>query len=103
MSASEATAPRRRVRRKRSSGLQRKQTRLAWLMLAPALLVVAFVAFYPLGTTVYQSFTNKSFLALEPTKWIGLDNYHRLIHDTAFRHSIWVTVKFTLITVSFEF
>ena len=29
MSASEATAPRRRVRRKRSSGLQRKQTRLA--------------------------------------------------------------------------
>src|SRR5947208_7946814 len=103
MSASEATAPRRRVRRKRSSGLQRKQTRLAWLMLTPALLVVAFVAFYPLGQTIYQSFTDQQFLAFEPTKWVGLANYRRLIHDDAFRHSITVTVKFTLITVSFEF
>jgi len=103
MSASEATAPRRRARRKRSSGLQRKQTRLAWLMLTPALLVVAFVAFYPLGQTIYQSFTDQQFLAFEPTKWVGLANYRRLIHDDAFRHSITVTVKFTLITVSFEF
>src|SRR6266480_4225728 len=103
MSASEATAPRRRVRRKRSSGLQRKQTRLAWLMLTPALLVVAFVAFYPLGQTIYQSFTDQQFLAFEPTKCVGLANYRRLIHDDAFRHSITVTVKFTLITVSFEF
>ncbi len=91
------------MRRKRSSGLQRKQTRLAWLMLTPALLVVAFVAFYPLGQTIYQSFTDQQFLAFEPTKWVGLANYRRLIHDDAFRHSITVTVKFTLITVSFEF
>jgi trehalose/maltose transport system permease protein len=90
-------------RRRRSSALQRKQTRLAWLMLAPALIVVAFVAIYPLGVTVYQSFTNQQFLALEPTQWVGLANYRRLIHDTAFRDSIWVTVKFTLITVSIEF
>jgi trehalose/maltose transport system permease protein len=100
---SEATAPTRRLRRRRPSALQRKQTRLAWLMLAPALLVVAFVAFYPLGQTVYQSFTNQQFLVLEPTKWVGLANYRKLIHDEAFRHSIVVTVKFTVVTVSFEF
>jgi trehalose/maltose transport system permease protein len=74
------------------------------MMLTPALLVVAFVAIYPLGVTVYQSFTNERFLAgLEPTHWIGLQNYRNLLHDTIFRNSIWVTVKFTLITVSFEF
>jgi len=72
-------------------------------MLAPALLVVAFVAFYPLGVTVYQSFTDQQFLVLEPTKWVGLANYRKLIHDEAFRHSIVVTVKFTVVTVSFEF
>ena len=72
-------------------------------MLAPALLVVAFVAFYPLGQTVYQSFTDQQFLVLEPTKWVGLANYRKLIHDEAFRHSIVVTVKFTVVTVSFEF
>jgi trehalose/maltose transport system permease protein len=92
------------VQRRRRSKLQRRQTVLAWIFLLPALAVVAFVAFYPLGKTVYYSFTDQQFLAgLQPTKWIGLRNYKDLIHDTDFRHSIWVTVKFTLITVSIEF
>ena len=83
--------------------LQRRQTRLAWLMLVPALLVVALVAIFPLARTIYQSFTNQQFLALEPTKWIGFKNYRDLWQDSQFRHSIWVTIKFTLITVFFEF
>src|SRR5919204_3778982 len=106
MNATEATTVARPRWRRRSTRLRRRQTRLAWLMLAPSLLVVAIVAFYPLGRTVYQSFTDQQFLALEPTKWIGLENYFGeagLIHDTIFRNSIWVTVKFTLITVGFEF
>jgi trehalose/maltose transport system permease protein len=72
-------------------------------MLLPALVVVALVAIFPLARTIYQSFTNQQFLALEPTKWIGFKNYRDLWHDSEFRHSIWVTIKFTLITVSFEF
>ena len=99
-----ATAGRRPPSRRRRSGrLQRKQTRLAWIMLAPALIVVALVALYPLGVTIFQSFTDKQFLALEPTKWIGLENYRTLIHDTIFRDSVVTTVKFTVITVGFEF
>ena len=99
-----ATAGRKPSRRRRRAGrLQRKQTRLAWIMLAPALAVVALVALYPLGVTIYQSFTDKQFLALEPTKWIGLQNYRTLIHDSIFRDSVVTTVKFTVITVSFEF
>jgi len=91
-------------RRRRKSRLQRRQARLGWLLLLPALAVVAFVAIYPLGKTVYQSFTNQEFLAgIEPTKWVGLQNYRDLWHDTIFRQSVWETVKFTLITVSFEF
>lgn len=73
-------------------------------MLAPALLVVAVVAIYPLGRTVYQSFTDEQFLGgLEPVRFVGLQNYRDLVHDVAFRDSIWVTVKFTVITVFFEF
>ena len=65
---------------------------------------MGFVALYPLGKTVYQSFTNQEFLAgIEPTKWVGLENYRTLWHDTIFRDAVWLTVKFTLITVSFEF
>ncbi len=106
MSTSEATSVRPRLRHRRSTRLQRRQTRLAWLLLAPSLVVVALVAFYPLGRTVYQSFTNQTFLELEPAKWIGLRNYfgaEGLIHDTIFRHAVVTTVKFTVITVLFEF
>jgi trehalose/maltose transport system permease protein len=101
--ATPAPAPR-RPRRQRRTKLQRRQTRIGWLLLLPALAVVGFVAIYPLGKTVYQSFTNQEFLAgLEPTKWVGLENYRTLWHDSIFHHAIWVTIKFTLITVSFEF
>jgi trehalose/maltose transport system permease protein len=73
-------------------------------MLAPALAVVALVALYPLGLTVYQSFTNEQFLGgLQPVEFVGLDNYRFLIDDTIFRDSVILTVKFTVITVVFEF
>jgi trehalose/maltose transport system permease protein len=99
--ATPAPAPRRRRRRTK---LQRRQTRLAWLLLVPALAVVAFVAIYPLGRTVYQSFTNQEFLAgITPTKWVGSANYHQLIHDTIFKDTVVLTIKFTAITVSIEF
>ena len=90
-------------RRRRRTKLERRQTRLAWLLLLPSLAVVALVAMYPLGKTVYESFTNQEFLALEPTKWVGIDNYRQLWHDSIFRHSIWQTIKFSAITVAFEF
>jgi trehalose/maltose transport system permease protein len=98
--ATPAPAPRRRRRRTK---LQRRQTRLGWLLLLPALAVVAFVAIYPLGKTVYQSFTNEEFLGLTPRKWVGLDNYRALWHDTIFRDTVVLTIKFAAITVAFEF
>src|SRR3954451_12172187 len=94
----------RRRPRRRKSALQRRQTRVAWLLLLPALAAVGFVAIFPLAKMIWQSFTNQEFLAgLEPTKFVGIDNYRELIHDTIFWDSVWVTVKFTLITVAFEF
>src|SRR6478736_7444 len=100
--ASVTTAPPAR-RRPRRTKLGRRQTRLAWMLLLPSLAVVALVAIYPLAKTIYQSFTDQEFLALTPTKWVGLDNYTKLYHDAIFRHSIWTTIKFTLITVTIEF
>ena len=103
MSSVATPAPVPRKRRRRTK-LQRRQTRLAWLLLVPALAVVAFVAIYPLGRTVYQSFTNQEFLAgITPTKWVGSANYHQLIHDTIFKDTVVLTIKFTAITVSIEF
>ena len=99
------TATERRLprRRRRSTRLQRRQTRLAWLMLLPALALVALVALYPLAQTVYDSFTNRQFLAgIEPTEFVGLQNYRDLLDDTIWWDSVIVTVKFTVVTVAIE-
>jgi trehalose/maltose transport system permease protein len=105
MSAQPTPVPvRRLVGRRSGAPLQRRQTRLAWLLMAPALAVVGFVAIYPLALTVWQSFTNEQFLrGLQPIEWIGLENYRNLVEDTIFRDSVVTTVKFTVITVFFEF
>jgi trehalose/maltose transport system permease protein len=72
-------------------------------MLVPALVLVVLVAIYPLGRTVWDSFTNRQFLAgIEPTEFVGLQNYRDLLDDTIFRDSVVTTVKFTVITVTIE-
>jgi trehalose/maltose transport system permease protein len=84
------------------SVLVRRQMRLAWWLLLPSLLVVTIVAFIPLLQTVYTSFTNERLASARPVMFVGLKNYADLLTDDAFRHSILVTVLFTIITVSFE-
>lgn len=89
--------------RRRATSLSTSQTRTAWLLVLPTLLVVAAVAMIPLAQTVYLSFTNDRLADLRPAEWVGLDNYRRLLDDEDFRSAIWVTVRFTLITLVFEF
>jgi len=86
-----------------AGGFLSSTTAFVWLMMAPMLAVVAVVAIYPLMETIYLSFTNARLASAQPTVFVGLKNYADLLKDTAFRHSIWVTFVFTVITVVFEF
>jgi trehalose/maltose transport system permease protein len=81
---------------------ERKRARYAWLFLLPALLVVAFVALYPLAQTFYLSFTNTRLGSIEPARFIGVRNYTDLIADSYFRSAVLVTVIFTVTTVLLE-
>src|SRR5215470_10708895 len=85
------------------SKLVQAQTRLAWILLAPSLLVVVLIALIPLLQTIAQSFTNARLASERPVSFVGLTNYINLFTDTDFLRSIWVTVQFTVITVVFEF
>jgi len=85
------------------SKLSQMQARLAWILLAPSILVVALVALVPLAQTIAQSFTNARLASERPVSFVGLTNYVNLITDGDFLHSIWITVQFTVVTVAFEF
>jgi trehalose/maltose transport system permease protein len=88
--------------KRRTTQLQAKQARLAWIMLLPTIVGIVFVALYPLGRTFYDSLTDASFGAAA-THFIGLKNYQLLIQDTQWWSSVVVTLKFTVLTVVFEF
>src|SRR5919202_6614997 len=85
------------------SKLVQAQTRLAWILLTPSLLVVALVALIPLVQTISQSFTNARLASERPVSFVALNNYINLFTDTDFLRSIWITVQFTVVTVAFEF
>ena len=98
-----ASTPAPSGRRRRGSNLSRTQTRTAWLLLAPTLIIVGIIAFFPLMQTIYYSFTDARLASARPTEWVGLQNYRYLLEDTAFRDSIILTLKFSAITLTAEF
>lgn len=51
------------------------KTRTAWLFLAPMLVVLLLVAVWPLGRTIWFSFTDANINNLDATQFIGLENY----------------------------
>jgi trehalose/maltose transport system permease protein len=85
------------------SKLVQAQTRLAWILLAPSLVVVALIALIPLMQTFWQSLTNARLASERPVMFVGLTNYINLLTDPDFRWSIWITVQFSVVTVFFEF
>jgi trehalose/maltose transport system permease protein len=59
--------------KRRTTELQSKQARLAWLMLFPTIIGIIIVALYPLGRTFYDSLTDASF-GTAATHFIGMKN-----------------------------
>src|SRR5215217_317586 len=84
------------------SGWVKARERLAWLLVAPSVLVVALVALYPLFQSVRLSFTNARFGSARPVQYVGVDNYVRLFNDNTFISALGHTVTFTVVSVAIE-
>ncbi len=87
----------------KTTTLQRRQARLAWMLLFPTLAVVAFIALWPLVQVVYQSLTDARFNSSTPTRMIGLQNYQDLFSDPDWWGAVKISIKFAVVTVVFEF
>lgn len=64
------------------SSLQKKEERLAYLLLVPTLVILFAIAIYPLGQVFYNSLTDNKFASAEETQFIGLQNYKELLSIT---------------------
>ncbi|WP_079036977.1 carbohydrate ABC transporter permease [Streptomyces silaceus] len=76
---------------------RRRRPRLSgWLFAGPAAVLFALFFAYPLGASLIQSFTTED---AGTVRWVGLDQYRRLLHDPAFAESLLNTGLILLVQV----
>lgn len=68
-----------------------------WLFVAPAL--VGFLAFFLIPTIRAFSIGLTQWTLLSPARWVGLENYRRILDDAAFWESIRVTGRYVLYNI----
>jgi ABC-type sugar transport system permease subunit len=71
---------------------------VAYLLMAPAVMLMAGVMAYPVGWEAWVSLTDLSPLNDGPARFVGLDNYRRLAGDPQFWWAATVTVVFAVVT-----
>jgi multiple sugar transport system permease protein len=75
-----------------------RDIRLAYLLLAPTLLLFGVVIAYPVGWEVWTSLTDLSPLKDGSTEFVGLSNYSRLLADPMFWRATVATVVYAVVT-----
>ncbi len=81
----------------------RPEWQYAWMFSGPAVLVLLIMMAFPVAYTLYLSFTNWTPTLVGSAKFIGLQNYIKLIcHDERFLNALWRTIWFTAVGVSIQ-
>ena len=76
---------------------RRTELLVAYLLVAPFILVYGWMFIYPTIQMAVLSFTNAPLIGAG--KWVGLKNYSRMFADPVFRKAIWNTTYFVILTV----
>jgi ABC-type sugar transport system permease subunit len=90
LAADPTAAPAPAEPRKRTAGVARRRrfARHGWplLFIAPFFVLFAVFSLYPIGFSAWLSLHEWSLIGA--ARWVGLDNYHALLHDTLFWQSM---------------
>jgi len=78
------------------------KTWIKLLFILPGLLIIFFVVLYPTIYLLYYSFTDYS-LDKPTINFIGLGNYIKLLQDAFFLNSLYVALRFVIMTIPVEF
>ena len=88
---------------RRSRGVPER--RLAWLMTAPSMLLIALVAVYPILYAIWLSLHEYSLIEEGLSRWAspaGLGNYIDAFEDPEFRKSVYITLIYSVTSVALE-
>ncbi len=82
--------------------IQEREQRTGWLLLLPALLLLALVFAYPILRAFWLSLFTQNLGTQLKMVFSGLDNYGRMVGDGRFWQSLWNTTIFTAASVLLE-
>lgn len=88
------------MEKKKKTPKQRNEARWGWLFVAPTMIGLIVLNFYPIINTVYQSFCKTGDFG-KGNKFVGLANYGVVLKASETWQSLWNTVKYALIEVPF--
>ena len=77
--------------------VHRREALTFYILIAPW--VIGFLVFTiaPIVYSIYVSFTKWNMLT--SPQWIGLKNFQEMYHDPDVKHSLWVTTKYSIVSV----
>ena len=91
-----------RDERRRLSAGTRAERRFGWMLCAPAVIVMAAVAFYPIGYAIYLSLQRYDLRFPQFTHFVGLSNYGVVLSSGLWWRAFAVTVIITVVSVAVE-
>jgi multiple sugar transport system permease protein len=79
----------------------RRESRVAWLLAAPAITLMMLFIIVPALAVIVLGFTDFE-LGYSDFRFVGFENYAELFSDRTFRKSLWNTVVYTAIVTPFS-
>jgi multiple sugar transport system permease protein len=95
--------PARRHARSALSAGARSERRLAWLLCAPAVILMGAVTAYPIGYAVWLSLQRYDLRFPAQRRFVGLENYATVLSSSLWWTALGVTVFITVVSVAIEF
>lgn len=74
-----------------------------WAFALPGLLALAIVLGFPVIYAIILAFSSYTLLHGDIFPFVGLNNFASVLNSDAFWHSTWLTIRYSVLTVSGEF
>jgi multiple sugar transport system permease protein len=87
----------------RGSQNRRSERRLAFMLVAPAAILMLAVTAYPIGYAIWLSLQRNNLATPNDTRFVGLGNYQTILTDRYWWTAFAVTLAITVVSVSIEF
>jgi multiple sugar transport system permease protein len=82
---------------------RRSERRLAFWLIAPAVILMLAVTAYPIGYAVWLSLQHYNLTTPDDIAFVGLDNYVTVLTDHYWWTAFFVTLAITIVSVAIEF